>query len=157
MWDKNGSHLTVRQNIRSFKTVSHLYGQKSKERTDMQHQTGMTCLSITHVYKAPAAWGTAYCVVFTESDHIKLLWRLADWQLSLAGQQETSGLHPNLCDITRLPVRPEDTAASRVQVAVQKKSWKTKHDYINVVLTIYITNRTWYAGQGTKHLCASHI
>lgn len=71
--DKNGPCFTVRQNIRLLKTVTRFYGQKPKERTVILHQTGMTCLSITDVYKAHAARGTACCAVFTESDHIKPL------------------------------------------------------------------------------------
>lgn len=88
------------------------------------------------VCEAPATRETACCDACRESDHIKLPWRLADWQWGLAGQWETSGLHHDLCDMTRLWARPEDRAPSKVQVTGHKQSWKAKHDRIYIILAI---------------------
>lgn len=93
--------------------------------------------------------GAACCVVFTESDQIKLPWRLADWQWGLAGQRETSGLHPDLCDVTHLGARLPDRPVSKVQVTGHKQVWQAKHDHI---LAIYNTNRSWRPDQRTGYL-----
>lgn len=122
-----------------------------------QHQAGLTCLSITDVYKAPATWRTACCVLRMESDHIKLLWRLADWQWSLAGQQETSGLHHDLCDMKRLGVRPEDRTPSKKCKSLSMSDFERPGMIAsNIILAIYNTNRAWLADQGTGHLLYVH-